>query len=422
MLLNRMKIIGFKSATSIVDVYFSNDQVSIIYGENGCGKTTFLKVLHAVLSQEESVLIQNNIESILIEYIKYDRVYKVTISKDSEDEYDWSEVLNSDLAESSSLSLGVDRGVINRGVKIEPRYIFEFFRTPRRRHYLNNSVPIGTVINELTLFLKNIQTHGDNEKPELDLNKQHLHLQNIQIENIEELLVERYSLARVTATKRIQSALFDTLSVAISIDNQPQFNQKKLPDDFDSILYSNADRIIEALGDGADNQFKNTVIKIISNLHSEDDFEKIKNNPILSHLFLNIIDELQNEKLILSSINSLIDTFNKYLMNGKELVVDEFSAYIDFGIESHGLNELSSGERHMLTFLSLILFEGGHRDFVIIDEPEISLNINWQRELIPLLQSLIPDTQIIVASHSPSLANEKMHYLCELQLDYTGNL
>jgi predicted ATPase len=67
-------------------------------------------------------------------------------------------------------------------------------------------------------------------------------------------------------------------------------------------------------------------------------------------------------------------------------------------------------------FLSLVLFEGAGRNILIIDEPEISLNIAWQRELLTLFGNLIPDTQIIVASHSPALVKGNPSYLTELVL------
>ena len=89
-------------------------------------------------------------------------------------------------------------------------------------------------------------------------------------------------------------------------------------------------------------------------------------------------------------------------------------ARIQVADTTHSLNDLSSGERHMLTFLSLVLFEGQGRDFLIIDEPEISLNIKWQRELMSLFSRLIPSTQIIVASHSPALAEQNQNYLTKL--------
>lgn len=223
------------------------------------------------------------------------------------------------------------------------------------------------------------------------------------------------------ATRRIQNALFETLAVAVQSQAQVPYNNDT-PIDFEEELKDKADRIIEALDDGDDNRFKSTVIDVLSNLDKEDSFEKIYKNPILTKLFINIMEELKIERLILSSVNLLIETFNDYLIDGKELVVNNQGAHIKYAIEEHTLNQLSSGERHMLTFLSLVLFEGGNRDILIIDEPEISLNIKWQRELIPLFNKLIPETQIIVASHSPSLCNNNMDYLCELHLDRSGLL
>ncbi|MCD9530446.1 AAA family ATPase [Photobacterium carnosum] len=422
LLIQKVKIIGFKSSSSVVTANLSGENTSIIYGENGCGKTTFLKVLYATLAQDEAILLENNVETVFIEYSNNGN-YKIVKIKRTTDKnsYDWSEIVSSELGESSSISLGVDRGVTNRSTRVDPRLIFDFFRHPKRRNYLSPSYPLSQLVEELSIFLKNTHTRRYNNRNELSLDKQHLYLQNIQIENIEELLMERYRLARLTATRRIQSALFDTLSIAIDIENRSQILNNTIPDDFDESLSKNADRIIEALDDGEENQFKDKVVQIISNLDVDEDFKKIRENPILSQLFVNIIEELRYEKLILNSINLLIDTFNKYLINGKELVVTSNEAFIQVGIDSHSINELSSGERHILTFLSLVLFEGGDRDFVIIDEPEISLNIKWQREIVPLFSSLIPDTQIIVASHSPSLT-KNINHLCKLELDYSGNL
>ena len=70
----------------------------------------------------------------------------------------------------------------------------------------------------------------------------------------------------------------------------------------------------------------------------------------------------------------------------------------------------------MKTFLMLVLFEGQDRNFLIIDEPEISLNIKWQRELMSIFSTLLPKTQIIVASHSPALAKRNPNFLSELKV------
>jgi predicted ATP-dependent endonuclease of OLD family len=43
---------------------------------------------------------------------------------------------------------------------------------------------------------------------------------------------------------------------------------------------------------------------------------------------------------------------------------------------------------------------------ILIDEPEISLHIDWQRTLIKNLRILNPEAQIIVATHSPEIMAE----------------
>ncbi|MCW5209732.1 ATP-binding protein, partial [Desulfobulbus sp. US1] len=57
----------------------------------------------------------------------------------------------------------------------------------------------------------------------------------------------------------------------------------------------------------------------------------------------------------------------------------------------------------------------------IIDEPEISLNAKWQRNLIPLLSELAPNTQIIVASHSPAIAKKYIKSLVIIDRIYNGD-
>ena len=40
---------------------------------------------------------------------------------------------------------------------------------------------------------------------------------------------------------------------------------------------------------------------------------------------------------------------------------------------------------------------------LLMDEPEISLHIEWQQQLIQRVRSLNPNVQIIMTTHSPAL-------------------
>lgn len=429
--LHRIELNGFKSSSSKLSVLLSASNISVIYGENGSGKTTFLKILHAIFEKDDLTLSQNKVSSVSIYYstpVGYDRVvirrkyetYKRSeVNKITEKpEYNWSDFQSSPLNDISSLSMGVERGVVNQSSRIDPRQIYEFLI--KNKNLLTKGVDTFSIAHEMSTFLRLTQSKykSKSEINQFELIKKNLHLQSIKIENIESLLLEKYKIARITATKRIQSALFDTLSIAITLNETTvhRDSKTKLPWDFESRLIEYKDRIIEALDDEEENNFKSKVIQILSDENFENEVYRYKHHDILGPLFMNIMNELEVEKQMLSSINLLIDTFNRFLINGKELIIRDEQIYIKIGNSRHSLSELSSGERHILTFLCLVLFEGGKRDFLIIDEPEISLNITWQRELLSLFSELVPHTQIIVASHSPSLANRNPHYLCEMEL------
>ncbi|HWM25446.1 MAG TPA: AAA family ATPase [Chthoniobacterales bacterium] len=63
---------------------------------------------------------------------------------------------------------------------------------------------------------------------------------------------------------------------------------------------------------------------------------------------------------------------------------------------------LSSGERHLLLLFCNVLIAEEHPSLFIIDEPELSLNVRWQRLLINALVDCVRGTQVrfVFATHS----------------------
>lgn len=63
------------------------------------------------------------------------------------------------------------------------------------------------------------------------------------------------------------------------------------------------------------------------------------------------------------------------------------------------INNLSAGEKQLLTFVSYNIF---HNDTIFfIDEPELSLHVDWQNKLFSLLKEQNPSNQFIISTHSP---------------------
>ncbi|MGI2180611.1 AAA family ATPase [Shewanella frigidimarina] len=417
---------GFQAENRHALVDFSKDNVTVIYGDNGCGKTTFLRAINSFLSQDESSLNSLGIFQIDCTVTEFESISTTIHVRRNDDGFDWSEFEKSPLLNSKSLSLGVERGISTQAMKVEPEALYEFFRMSKfARNFIDDRFEHSSgniarkqmhdMAEELSFFLRRRNmVRNRSRSPEIDFNISHLYLQSIKIQNIEELLLRRYRLARFSATRKIQSALFDTISVAIDTTASNPSVSMIDNDKLAERLIENKERIIEALDDGDENNFKTRIIDTLNNIEIDDNLNKVLEHSLLSQLFSNMIDELEVEKLLLSSINHLVDRFNTYLIDEKNLVVNDKEVYVEIEGVRHSLNELSSGERHILTFLSLVLFEGSNRHFLIIDEPEISLNIKWQRELMKIFSSLLPTTQIIVASHSPALAKRNPDFLSEL--------
>ena len=65
--------------------------------------------------------------------------------------------------------------------------------------------------------------------------------------------------------------------------------------------------------------------------------------------------------------------------------------------------QLSSGEKQMLVILLTVLVQDNQHYTLFMDEPEISLHVEWQQRLIELIRQLNPNVQIILTTHSPAL-------------------
>ena len=65
--------------------------------------------------------------------------------------------------------------------------------------------------------------------------------------------------------------------------------------------------------------------------------------------------------------------------------------------------QLSSGEKQMLVILLTVLVEDQQPYVLFMDEPEVSLHIEWQKQLLSIIMQLNPNVQVILTTHSPAV-------------------
>lgn len=66
-------------------------------------------------------------------------------------------------------------------------------------------------------------------------------------------------------------------------------------------------------------------------------------------------------------------------------------------------HQLSSGEKQMLLILLTVLLQDSLPYVLFMDEPEVSLHMEWQKNLIDNILRLNPNIQIILTTHSPAI-------------------
>ncbi|MBK9645152.1 MAG: AAA family ATPase, partial [Deltaproteobacteria bacterium] len=75
------------------------------------------------------------------------------------------------------------------------------------------------------------------------------------------------------------------------------------------------------------------------------------------------------------------------------------------------LDKLSSGEQHQLVLLVDLLFHTAPGSLLLIDEPELSMHVVWQQQVLPDLLDIakLSDFDVIVATHSPDIIGPYNH-------------
>ncbi|WP_286175853.1 AAA family ATPase [Arthrobacter sp. NEB 688] len=117
---------------------------------------------------------------------------------------------------------------------------------------------------------------------------------------------------------------------------------------------------------------------------------------VASILDLNLeVDEAERPMIALQ------DLLNDLFSGSKRAVVRAHTIGFDVEGRHLDLRTLSSGERQLL----LLLLEALGAEFnpLIVDEPELSMHLDWQSRLVASIKTVNPDCQLVLATHSPEI-------------------
>lgn len=139
---------------------------------------------------------------------------------------------------------------------------------------------------------------------------------------------------------------------------------------------------------------------------------------ILSEYVSDANKKLEGYNDLLSRIELFTDILSDRF-KFKSVAADRTKGFILRDIQGRELqpDSLSSGEQHELVLMYDLLFKTRPNALWLIDEPEISLHIAWQRRFLDDLRRIIElnAMDIVLSTHSPQLIGENLELTVKLQ-------
>lgn len=127
------------------------------------------------------------------------------------------------------------------------------------------------------------------------------------------------------------------------------------------------------------------------------------NKKWLAHFFVRLLEVNTDIEQRERPVRSLVEALDKYFFP-KSVTYDIENYHFAIHNENNeelALPDLSSGEKQLVSILSQLHLIENKKLNVFIDEPELSLSVPWQSDLLPDIAMAPASNQIFAVTHSP---------------------
>jgi len=403
-----------------------NEDINFLIGDNGCGKTTILRLLKGLLVPSVYELCEIDFQKVEVDLIDDDNKSIAITSSYENQKLNLSISQNNKLIKKDNFSIDHLRFLKENG--FEPQMFDEN----------NNVFDIikKKIKNPIIIYTSRLVSD------QLPLYEQKVSIINGQVVNSNSK--QRFSTPIERALTEIKNKVIDIVRFNTVQKNQIEYNFRtnllsffvntKQPN-FPTNLEEEPNRlekyssklqnksIAEFIGIDSCKMFNivfkkaKSILKGIKSLESDSDaYQHIPQLWNDTRTNLNqcyvVIDQAEKyvkeiEKLMLpiTRFQNSINTF--FEKSGKKLNINEAGDIvinIDKVKKSNTIFELSSGEQQLIILLGHLVFD--KYEIFIVDEPELSLHLKWQDEFVNALQEANPNAQYIMATHAPAIVGD----------------
>lgn len=433
------KLFGFRD----VDIKFK-DNVKILIGENGLGKTTILNAMYFVLTQKYHKLVQINFESVMlvfddnktIKFKKYELENYIEMLERSNNKRipkSFFEGINiNDIKKfiteekDTSIEKIIQYLLVNKvrqfaPLRIMARELMYFASEPLFENFKQCAAIIDSKKFSVLYFptyrrveedLKNLgkfrrrvghQSFDDDYitdeiEEDIEISEDiliHFGMEDVELRigNIEKLINK----STISGFSKLTGEMLSQL-----LRGFPAIDDKAI----DALDENTVKIIIHRVGNNLSDQDRNTILNLLEKKDS------LKKKQHLVYFILKLIDIYDQHKHLDDSVKKFVSVCNEYL-NDKQFIYDESSVDVNIYRKKQdgcqvSLSMLSSGEKQIISLFSKLYLEDKSNLVVLFDEPELSLSLEWQKMLLPHVVDSNKCIFLLSVTHSPFIFNNDL--------------
>ncbi|OIQ86879.1 hypothetical protein GALL_312770 [mine drainage metagenome] len=431
--LERFQIIGLHGRKN-VDVVIKENTL-VLVGENGSGKTTFLRILFHFLSGRWLSLVQFRFNSIVAtiggaEYgISHEELVKAFKGVDRRFLAEIPPPLRRkvmELLEKGDLErVAIELERAGGRYAIPPEVLLrqlEFFETPARgvKKELQETITrIQEAIQAQVLYLPTYRRierelssifegvdpddfrRHRNRLRQNDSGEAYIELVEFGMKDVEQAVDRTLERLKEFARESLNNLTLGYLGDVVNREYQ-NVGMKEIADVSEDTVRAVLDRIHESI---LTKTHKDHLFGVINSARSAD--APTEHEKIIYHYFLKLLGFQQSLQQNEQQISAFCDLCSEYIVD-KRFLYD--SQTFSFSIVPTGLlqadrsitlSDLSSGEKQIVSLFSHLYLSGQQNFFVLIDEPELSLSVPWQRRFLQDIRAGKFCKGLVAVTHSP---------------------
>lgn len=410
-----------------------DNQVNIFIGENGLGKTTILNCVYYILKKKFLKLLEIQFLEIHVKFKKEKNSYIISVDDILEFKKEKSislklfenNILENELKSNKELELyEKEEKILKTGLdNLEDMSSFLENNLKNSKFKKGNSNNVFKLEKAISKYIKQriiyLPTYRriESELETFKSQSKYFSFGGLGLSEKEDPPI-KFGMSDVK--KSIDKILNEIRSIAMKKFSEmtrvllKQYVDNKFLNSHKNIKVETLKIVLDRLGEEIEEEYKTKILDLVND-------KKIKDNKYLLNLIEKLIDSYNEQKQYDDRIKKFSDTCNQYL-NDKYFYYNQSTLSLEIFLDSISkeniieLTQLSSGEKQIISLFSKLYLESDENSIIIIDEPELSLSLKWQKMLLPDIIKTENCDLLLTVTHSPFIFdNEFDDYAKEIR-------